>query len=311
MTDHSGIVVGLDRSTGSTHALDWALEEAVSRGVPLTALHVWDASWMDAPEVSLTQDSADTIFERIGAREQAWVAELVDGARERLAERLPAVREHEVVPLQVQGSPVTTLLEHAASADLLVVGRRGRGTLAHLVMGSVSSTVVHHARRPVTVVPSPHGHHAPTGPVGRHADTDTVVVGIDGSDRSVHALRYAAEVAGRRGLTLDAVCCWHVPSLAPVAGGAAWTPSSAGMAAEAEATLEHTVARADLSLPDRQVRRVVVDAPPSKGLMAYARLAQLLVVGSRGLGGFDRLVLGSTSSQILRHAVGPVTVVPE
>ena len=310
MTSPSGIVVGLDRSSGSVHALDWALDEAVSRGVPLTALFVWDASWMDAPEVSLTQDTAETIFKRIGAREQVWVQEVVDSARERLAERVPAARDHEVVATQVQGSPVTALLEHASGADLLVVGRRGRGTLAHLVMGSGSSNVVHPAHRPGTVGPAPRARGAATGPVGRHADTDTVVVGVDGSDRSVQALRYGAEVAGRRGLTLDAVSCWHIPTLAPVSGGSAWTPSSQGMAAEAEATLEHAISKAGLSLPVRQVRHVVIDAPPSKGLMAYAQLAQLLVVGSRGLGGFDRLVLGSTSSQILRHAVGPVTVVP-
>lgn len=311
MTSPSGIVVGIDRSADSLHALDWAFDEAVSRGVPLTVLFVWDASWMDAPEVSLTQDTTETIFRRIGARELAKVEEIVDVARERLAERVPAARDHEVVAVQVQGSPVTALLEHSADSAMLVVGRRGRGTLAHLVMGSVSASVVHHAHRPVTVVPAPRRHGAHPTPVGRHADTATVVVGVDGSDRSVLALQHAADFAARRDLTLDAVCCWHVPSLAPVAGGTAWTPSSEGMVAEAGASLAHAVDRANLSLPPRQVRQVVIDASPSRGLIAYAQLARLLVVGSRGLGGFDRLVLGSTSSQILRHALGPVTVVPE
>jgi nucleotide-binding universal stress UspA family protein len=317
MTSTHGIVVGIDRSSGSSHALDWALDEAVSRGVPLTALTVWDASWLDAPEVSLTRDTTEQIYQRIGDRELTTTQAAVDAARERLAERVPAARDHEVVVAQAQGSTVQTLLGYGAEADLLVVGRRGRSTLAHLVMGSVSSAVVHHAHRPVTVVPTPRTHrgdegHEPSGaPLDRHADTATVVVGVDGSDRSVRALQHAAEVAARRGLTLDAVCCWHAPSLAPVAGGTAWTPSSEGLEKEAEATLAHAVARAALPLPDDQVRQVVVEAAPTAGLMAYARHARLLVVGSRGLGGFDRLVLGSTSSQILRHASVPVTVVPE
>lgn len=310
MTSANGIVVGVDRSPGSVHALDWALDEAVSRGVPLTALYAWDASWAYTPELTLAQDATEILAE-IGAREQVWVQELVDSARERLAERVPAAADHEIVATQLRGAPVIVLLEQAQDADLLVVGRRGRGTFAHLVMGSVSSAVVHHATSPVTVVPEPRGRPGPTGPVGRHADTATVVVGVDGSEGSVRAIRYAAEVAGRRGLTLDAVCCWHVPSFAPVSGESVWTPSSEGMAEEAVTTLAHAITRAELSLPAEQVRQVVIDAAPSNGLMAYAEIAQLLVVGSRGLGGFDRLVLGSTSDQILRHAPGPVTVVPE
>ncbi|PFG34163.1 universal stress protein [Sanguibacter antarcticus] len=311
MTTPRGIVVGIDRSPGSVHALDWALDEAVSREVPLTALLVWDASWMDAPEVSLTQDTTETIYQRIGARELARVQTIVDDARERLAARTPSARDHEIVAAQVQGSPVTSLLEQSADAELLVVGRRGFGTLAHLVMGSVSANVVHHAHRPVTVVPEPPRRPDASVPAGRHAAPATVVVGVDGSDSSVRALRYGAEVAARLDLDLDAVSCWNMPTLAPAVGGTAWVPPSSGLAAETEETLARTVDLAALSLPADRVHQVVLDASPAKGLITYARLAERLVVGSRGLGGFDRLVLGSTSSQVLRHTAGPVTVVPE
>jgi nucleotide-binding universal stress UspA family protein len=138
-----GIIVGVDGSEHSQRALDWALHEASVRQVPLTVISVhpslvsyWGAVAYPAGDLDIEQA-------------QAEVQALVEKAVSRLAGTPPPITVR-VTP----GAPAIELINASQDADLLVVGSRGIGGFARLLLGSVSGQVAHHARCPVTVVPN-------------------------------------------------------------------------------------------------------------------------------------------------------------
>jgi len=141
--------------------------------------------------------------------------------------------------------------------------------------------------------------------------TGRIVVGVDGSTGSVEALRWAVDEARRRGDTVEAVAVWHYPVLtADALSGSATPVDVETLAGNARAALEDTLARAVPDEADRAaVTRTVVEGSPGHALVEAARGAGLLVVGSRGLGGFAGLLLGSVSNHCVHHAGCPVTVV--
>ncbi len=215
----------------------------------------------------------------------------------------------------VPGPAADALLEASADADMLVLGRRQRGRLGRRVLGSVSSTVVEHARVPVTVV----RHGDPADPADGTITVDgseevaargpRVVVGVDSSAPSVAALRHAAEVAARTGADLEAVFAWQITTLAPLPGSWGWAPPIDDYEQFAAEVLQSAVAAAGHGLPAERVHERVVHGQASKALVTAAGGADRLVVGARGLGGFDRLLLGSVSRQVLDFSPCPVTVV--
>jgi nucleotide-binding universal stress UspA family protein len=142
-----GIIVGVDGSEHSLSALDWALNEAGLRKAPLTVISVSPiVSGIYGPGYA----PADYPVEE-ESRTQAEKAtqELVNQAVERRSEA-PAVP---VTVRALSGVAADELINASADADLLVVGARGAGGFARLVMGSVSTQVTHHALCPVVVVP--------------------------------------------------------------------------------------------------------------------------------------------------------------
>ena len=143
----------------------------------------------------------------------------------------------------------------------------------------------------------------------------TIVVGVDGSEGSVVALRFAIEEARARGAGVKAVSAWHVPIAAygSTEGTAAFVqipmePSEFGKVAGATLTraLEEVAAEAS----DVEVTPIVREGQAAEVLTEEARDADLLVVGSRGRGGFSGLLLGSVSQQCAHHAHCPVVIVP-
>jgi nucleotide-binding universal stress UspA family protein len=136
----------------------------------------------------------------------------------------------------------------------------------------------------------------------------TVVVGIDGSPGSVAALEYAIGEARLRDADLKAVTAWSIPTLAYEADwtGAELEPQT--FEAAANSTLAAALAGVDTTGVD--VERIVRQGQPADVLVLVAGEDDLLVVGSRGLGGFRGLLLGSVSQQCAQHAKCPVTVVP-
>jgi nucleotide-binding universal stress UspA family protein len=148
------IVVGVDGSEGSQRALRWAAEEALIRAVPLEVVHTYDVR---STRTSLSPESP---FGRDGwggrpADVDATVQEAAQHAQElvdRLVEDLRGVEVHaEAVP---STDPARTLVERSRGADMLVVGSRGRGDVASLLLGSVSTSCAHHADCPVVIIRS-------------------------------------------------------------------------------------------------------------------------------------------------------------
>lgn len=136
------IVVGVDGSEGARHALRWAAEEADVHGSTVEAVHVWQFPMLTpalgAPMVAV--DAGE--FER-GAEEL-----LTEALHAAFGDALPERLERAVV----EGYPASVLIDRSEGADLLVVGSRGRGGFAGLLLGSVSQQCVHHARCPVVVI---------------------------------------------------------------------------------------------------------------------------------------------------------------
>jgi nucleotide-binding universal stress UspA family protein len=136
----------------------------------------------------------------------------------------------------------------------------------------------------------------------------TVVVGVDGSDGAQEALRFAVEEARLRGAVVRAVMAWNPDSLAY--GGGAWGPMVDPTRLE-ESTRAALDAAVDKIEADGAavIERVVATGQPARVLVEQARGADMLVVGSRGHGGFAGLLLGSVGHQCAQHAPCPVTIV--
>ena len=135
-----------------------------------------------------------------------------------------------------------------------------------------------------------------------------IVVGVDGSAPADAALAFAREEARLRQATLVAVTAWHEPYVAPTV--APIGPDPGLLADAARSTLADALRGAGLDAAGDDVERVVERGGPAEVLLRAAEGADLLVVGSRGRGGFTGLLLGSVSQQVVHHARCPVVVVP-
>ncbi|BAL89604.1 hypothetical protein AMIS_43840 [Actinoplanes missouriensis 431] len=136
------IVVGVDGSPGSRKALAWAAAEAATHGTELIVLNVWEHTLLPpAGSVSVSE-------RYVPEQSQRTADELLQVIKEELGEQ-PAVL---VQPVVKQGRPAKVLIEESADADLLVVGERGHGGFAGLVLGSVSQHVSAYAKCAVVVV---------------------------------------------------------------------------------------------------------------------------------------------------------------
>lgn len=136
-----------------------------------------------------------------------------------------------------------------------------------------------------------------------------VVVGVDGSEPSLRALRWAAHQAAVAGSTLDVVTAWTFPEHAAPLGVVPKVPWPEELLAQAQEALDRLL---DEVLPDRDKDRVhakVIRGPAAPVLLDAARDAALLVVGTRGRSEFEELLLGSVSDNCVRHAGCPVVVV--
>lgn len=276
------VVAGVDGSPPSLEAVDVAAAEASLRGLPLELVHGF---W---PPVTPPLDGAPD-FALPALREQA---ELL--LREAAARVRAAHPEQAVISRLRDGQPAGVLAAASRHASLVVVGNRGRGGFAGLITGSVPVQLAAHAAGPVMVVRGD----------GAWRRQGPVVVGVDGSDGSRQAAEFAIEAAALYETPLVVIHAWYP--------GAAWPP--------AHAQAGHPPPTADLvaetlgHLPDKypQVRvipEVRQHVSPAEALLTASEQARLVVVGSRGLGGFRGLLLGSVSQALIHHAHAPVAVI--
>ena len=195
----------------------------------------------------------------------------------------------------VDGYAIPALLREARTARLAVIGDRGLGGVAGLLLGSVASALAAHGACPVAVVR------------GRSTATDgPVVVGVDPGSTSEAALTAAFEAAAARSAPLTVVHTWLDPLLDPVVLP---SPDWADIARFARAALEQRVAGWSAKYPDVPVTLDVVRNPAARALIERSDGAQLVVVGSRGHGAAGSLLLGSVSHAVLHRADCPVLVV--
>jgi nucleotide-binding universal stress UspA family protein len=138
------IVLGADTNDHTFPALEWAFAEASAQGAPLTVVHAW---WWEEPNPFLSAGEWDDVWVQVRQSQDLELSELLAGWRD----KYPDVQ---VSPLVVRGQAAVVLEEVSASARLVVVGTRGRGGFAGLLLGSVSNHAAHHATCPVVIVPS-------------------------------------------------------------------------------------------------------------------------------------------------------------
>ena len=139
-----------------------------------------------------------------------------------------------------------------------------------------------------------------------------VVVGIDGSDTSRRAARWAAHEARLRGARLEIVAAWHVPAYGYAHVGSVTAISqdlAEGLVENAEEHLAEAMREARVEAGDIELETIAAEGQPAKVLLQVSEGADLLVVGSRGLGGFRELLLGSVSQQCAQHASCPVVII--
>ena len=201
------------------------------------------------------------------------------------------------------GDPAGVLVDLSDEAALTVVGTRGGGGFADRLLGTVSSALPAHAHCPAIVVPR-HTEGSDYTPVRR------IVVGVDGSDSARKALRWAVHEADVWDAELTAIAA--VP-MASGAGALAWLPAAVDreqVLADVRSGLDRAVADAIEGHPKVVVRRHALDGNAAELMAEFSTAVDLVVVGSRGRGGFSGLLLGSVSQGVLSHASCPVMVVP-
>ncbi|MFB7225376.1 universal stress protein [Streptomyces sp. NPDC056227] len=285
------IVVGVDGSEGSLRALDWAAAEAARSRRPLRVVHasLWERYEGMRPTFGTERPAEKVLAEH-----------LVASAQER-AQRLHA--EVSVVADVQPEDPVNALVRESHEAALVVLGSRGRGRIAGMLLGSVSLALAGRSHCPVVVIPAAAPNAQPKP--GR------IVVGIGDAAGPSAAARFALAQATSRHGELIAVRAWRCP-----AHEAADHPLLAGSPAsahrqQAEEHLEDVLAVLERTESDAVVHRSVVQGPVHQTLIEEAEGAELLVVGARRADGRHGLRPGPVNHAVLHYAPCPVAVVPD
>ncbi|GAA2377976.1 universal stress protein [Streptomyces carpaticus] len=275
------IVVGIDGSESSLRAADWAVDAADRRGRALRMVYAsfWEQFEVMSPSVGLSRPEGGMMARNVLA-----------AAQQRASQRRPAVKVSVEVLTQ---PPIPALLEEAGSASMIVVGSRGRGQLAGLLLGTVGLGVAARATCPVVVVRG--------AEPAREGYFQRVLVGIKDVDRPA-AVAFAFEEADARQCELRAVHAWL-------------SPAEGGTGRQTERTAADVLARSLTPGKERHPDVRVVERPQSgvqrSALLTAAETADLLVLGAHRRATPVGLHLGLTSHALLQHAACPVAVVPE
>ena len=281
------IIVGVDGSEPSLLATDWAAAEAARRKAPLRVVHVVPPWLYEAP----ADPGASLIRDRLLQDGR----NIVDLGAARARDRAPGL---EVTGEQTGGQPAEALLRRARDALMVVTGPRGTGGLTGLVLGSVAVQVATHAPCPAVVV-------RPFEPSAR----GEIVVGVDGSPAGAAAIGFAFEEASVRRVRLRALLAWTSPVSTGPGDMLPLVYDRELLAADEERLLAESLAGWRTEYPDVDVVPAAVRGRAARVLAEASADADLLVVGSRGRGGFTGLLLGSVGHAVLHRAHCPVAIV--
>lgn len=284
------IIVGVDGSEPSFEALRWAAHEARRCKAQIKIVSCYSVPAFGGLDGAIYPSSVDvdTLKDEGAAivRQAIGIVEAID----------PLLVVEGVTQMSAAVVGVTAA---AAPGDEIVVGATGHAGVLEGLVGSVTTGVAHRAHVPVIVVPSKFS--------SKPAEaTRSIVVGVDGSSESLAALDWAYDAAQIGKAELNIVHAWVCPYTVSESREVR-KPMEFAAAKVLQSSLE--------SLGSRLTNRAVVihstlcEKSPAEALLFEARDADLLVVGSRGRGGFRSLVLGSVSRTVLHHAVGPVAVI--
>lgn len=288
-TPADAVVAALDGSRRDDAVIDWASAEAVALSAPLHLVHAVDLGTpLSAYGELLTSPD---IVDRIEQESTRVVTE----ARARVESARPGLPVTTALPT---GSPSGALLAAADGARVLVVGSARKNRAERVVLGTTSMSVVAHAPCPVVLVPE----NASTTGDGR------VVVGIDGSEHSKLAFRHALDAAAYRGKTVTTVTSWNVEVENGVVVTEPGTPEWESVDGRYRAMAERTIAADREAHPEITVTVEVHHGRAADTLVDIAEGADLLLVGSRGRGGFRGMLLGSVSQRVLALATCPVAI---
>lgn len=279
-------VVGIDGSPYAEHALEWALANASGRATDIELVTAWQT-----PAVGAYPMSSPGVLVFDDTEMQSAAAADVQSLAERAEVDVP------VGAVVGRGGPAEVLLAASEQAALLVIGSRGRGGFARLLLGSTSTQCATHATVPTVVVPAD----VDTGAVRR------VLVGFDGSSNSMAALRWAVRFA-ETGSTVVVAWVWDATPLA-VGSDAFFFPDASDLAAE---RFNHLVEPVADEAEERGVllEREFIRGTPRAALAEHSNEADLVVLGARGHGAVGSAILGSVSTWVLHHVHRAVAIVP-
>lgn len=285
------VVVGIGNSDRDAECLTWAGNSAQRSGSPLHILHAHDLG----AELSAIDPVAGNSVS-LGPEGDIGNASLLDETLASARERWPDVTVTGSLPF---ARPEQALVDASRTARLVVVGAARAGALQRLGLGRPSLAAAMHASCPVVIVPQ-----------GSRADADgPVVLGIDGSSHSAAAAERAFWSAELRRVPLIAITTWNVEVVdglvVTTPGTQAWKDVEAKYRAVADRVVEPLRA----THPDVQCTVEVVRGAPAKVLAERSAEAGLLVMGTRGRGGFTGMLLGSQSHKVLETASSPVMLV--
>ncbi len=284
----AAVLVGVDGSPASLAAVELAAREAGARHRPLHVVHacVWPLLGVPlGPPPGAPADAG------IGHAAERFVADAL--ARVRSVAPEIAVTGEVIV-----GAPAPVLLHNSADAVLTVIGDRGLGGFTGLLAGSVAVQLAAHAPVPVLIA---RGDLHRDGPV---------VLGVDGSPANDPAIEYAFESASLRKAPLIALHAWTHPVSTAPGDMLPLTYDLQEVREEEQRLLAEALAGWRERFPDVTVKPALPRRGPRRALIDAAATAQLVVVGTRGRGGFTGLLLGSVSQAVLHHAACPVAIVP-
>jgi len=286
---HLGIIVGVDDSPAAMAAVEWAARDAELRSITLTLVHAISPSLTSGLDTALPPGLAQW-QENHGRR-------LLDDAVKLVEKTCHHGGPAEIYSQLLPSAAVPTLIDLTKDAEMVVAGSSDTGRSSGRRLGPVSSGLLRHAHCPVAII-----HDAkPHAPTETHAP---VLVGIDGSAAAESATAIAFDEASRRHVGLIALHAWSDVDVSE------WP----GMDWQAAQSMSKQVLAERLAgwrdkCPTVNVQEIVVRDQPAHQLVKHSAEAQLLVVGSRGRGGFEGMLVGSVSESVAQLAGAPVIVV--